>query len=346
MTISRAGMVACLLLAVPAILYATGTAEAPEPAGSAEASESGVLATIEHNFGTTIVPARPDRVVTIGYSEQDPVLALGVAPVAVRYWFGDYPHAVWPWAQDELGEAEPEVLRMPYGELDFERIASLQPDLIVGTHSGITAEEYEALSVIAPTIARPAEYPAFGVPWQEQTRLVGRALGRPDAAEAAIEAVNDTIETVAKRNPAFAGSRIIFASPAQGQGQYWVFGPRTPPLRFLTSLGFSYPEDVAEIVGEQDAAQVSSEQVRLLNADVLILQVGSEAALESIINDPLVQGLDVVTEGRVIPFVGSDDPLYGALSFSTVLSLPFAAERLEPLLQAAVDGDPGTPVER
>jgi len=36
--------------------------------------------------------------------------------------------------------------------------------------------------------------------------------------------------------------------------------------------------------------------------------------------------------------------LYGALSFSTVLSLPYAVDHLVPLLAAAIDGDPSTPV--
>ncbi len=337
---------ALLLLLLPAFLYATGTTEEPAETMTPGGGADGFPVTLEHNFGSVTVSAPPERVLTIGFSEQDPVLATGIAPVAVRYWFGDYPYAVWPWAQDELGDATPEVLRMPYGELDFERIASLAPDLIVATHSGITAEEYGALSAIAPTLVRPQEYPAFGVPWQVQARLVGEAVGRVEQAEAAIETVNATIEQVARRNPEFDGAQIVFASPAEGQGQYWVFGPNTPPLRFLTSLGFTFPQELAAIVGEQDAAQISSEQVRLLNVDVLVLQVSSQDALEAITNDPLVAGLEIVSEGRIVPFIGSTDPLYGALSFSTVLSLPYAAENLEPLLRAAVDGDPSTPVGR
>jgi iron complex transport system substrate-binding protein len=344
MNMSRRWKAALLLLALPAFSYAAGTTEESARTGVTDGAAEGFPVTVEHQFGSATVSVEPKRVVTVGFSEQDPVLATGIAPVAVRYWFGDYPYAVWPWAQEELGDATPEVLEMPYGELDFERIASLTPDLIVATHSGITAEEYSALSAIAPTLVRPEEYPAFGVPWQIQTRLVGRAVGRLEQAEAAIETAMETIESVAARNPEFDGAEIVFASPAEGQGQYWVFGPNTPPLRFLTSLGFTFPEELARIVGEQDAAQISSEQVRLLDVDVLVLQVGSEETLERITTDPIVAGLEIVTEGRIVPFVGSTDPLYGALSFSTVLSLPYAAENLEPLLQAAIDGDPETPV--
>jgi hypothetical protein len=44
--------------------------------------------------------------------------------------------ATWPWAEDELGEAAPEVL--PAGELNLERIARLPPDVIVGIYAGLS----------------------------------------------------------------------------------------------------------------------------------------------------------------------------------------------------------------
>ena len=300
--------------------------------------------TIDHKFGETEIPSRPARVVTVGYSEQDPVLALGVKPVAVRYWFGDYDHAVWPWAQDELGSAEPTVLRMAYGELDFERIAAQEPDLIVAVHSGITEEEYATLSQIAPTLAQPGTYPNFGVPWQEQTRLIGRALGHEERANEVVSDVEAQIAAAAKDNPQFDGASIAMASPAEGEGQFWTFSPNTPPMRFLQALGFEVPQEIAEIIGERDAAQISSEQIQLLDVDVLIFQVGSEEIRESIERNALYRQLDVAEEGRAVYFVGRDDPIYGALSFSTVLSLPYAVDELVPMLAAAVDGDPETEV--
>ena len=63
---------------------------------------------------------------TVGVTEQDTVLALGVTPVGVTDWYGDQPYATWPWAQDELGDAEPEVLTTADG-LEYERIAALDP---------------------------------------------------------------------------------------------------------------------------------------------------------------------------------------------------------------------------
>lgn len=38
----------------------------------------------------------------------------------------------------------------------------------------------------------------------------------------------------------------------------------------------------------------------------------------------------MVQDERTIFFIGTDDPIYGALSFSTVLSLPYAVDELVP----------------
>jgi iron complex transport system substrate-binding protein len=298
--------------------------------------EAAFPVTIEHKFGSTTIPAEPKRVITLGFSEQDPVLALGVAPVAVRDWFGDQPYAVWPWAQDELGGATPEVLKMPFGELNFETLTALKPDLIVATHSGITEEEYATLSQIAPTLAQPGDYPDFGVPWQEQTRLIGQALGRSAGAEAAIAEVETRIAAAAAAHPEFAQASVAWVMATGTASEFWVVGPNTPPLRFLAALGFQYPAEIAAVVGDLDSAKISGEWMDLLDVDVLIVKVASLEEKAAIESDPLFQQLAAAKDKRTIFFVGDADPVYGALSFSTVLSLPYAIDELVPQLAAAV----------
>lgn len=316
------GLVAATSRAVPAL------ARQATPAASFPVE-------IEHMFGVTEVPAAPERVVTIGFSEQDPVLALGVKPVAVREWFGGKPYAVWPWAEEALGDAEPVVLEMPYGELDYEQVLALDPDLIIATHSGITEEEYDRLAGIAPTVAQSGEYPVFGMPWEEQTRTIGRALGREARAEELIADVEAGIAAAAEAHPEFAGVSICWINPT-GDGSYYLVGPDTPPMRFIGQLGFDMPEELREIVGDLDSAPISAEQLHLVDTDVLITQVGSEGEGGMLLEDSVFSQLRVVQEERAIIFAGADDPTYAALSFSTVLSLPYALERLTPMLEEAV----------
>ncbi|PJF38194.1 MAG: ABC transporter substrate-binding protein, partial [Phototrophicales bacterium] len=136
--------------------------------------------TIEHKFGSTTITKKPERIVVLGYTEQDIYFALGEKPVAVREWFGEVPHGIFPWAVEAAGDAEPIVLNMPYGSLNYEAILELQPDLISAVDAGITQEEYERLSQIAPTLAQTDDYIDFGTPWQEATRLIGKAIGKSE----------------------------------------------------------------------------------------------------------------------------------------------------------------------
>src|SRR6056297_4028745 len=90
-----------------------GTSDRPPADTQADADGDEVAAfpvTIEHKFGATTIDEEPHRVVSVGFNEHDFLLALGVVPVGLRDWFGDRPNGAWPWAQDELGDAEPEVL--------------------------------------------------------------------------------------------------------------------------------------------------------------------------------------------------------------------------------------------
>ena len=43
-------------------------------------------------------------------------------------------------------------------EIEFEKLAALQPDLILAVMSGITKGDYGELSAIALTIAQPKDY--------------------------------------------------------------------------------------------------------------------------------------------------------------------------------------------
>lgn len=298
-----------------------------------EAAADEVLISIDHKFGTMELTEVPERVLTIGYSEQDPVLALGVVPIAIRDWFGDYPYGVWPWAQDELGDAEPTLLQMTHGELNFEQIAELDPDLIVATHSGITEEEYAFLSEIAPVLAQPAEYPDFGVPWQVQTQLIGQALGRGAEAGELIGGVEGAIAAANQMNNGFDEATVVWAIPREDGIQ--LVGGTTPPMRFLARLGLVNDPTVQELIGEDSSILISEEQLELLDVDLLMMQVLSEEERELIESHPLYSQLDVFQEDRVIFFVGNE-PAFGALSFSTVASLPYLVEELVPQIAEAL----------
>lgn len=295
--------------------------------------------TIGHKYGETEVSGFPERVVTVGFTDQDYVLALGVEPVAVREWYGEKPYATWTWAQDELGDAEPEVL--PSTELNFEQIAGLDPDLIVGVSSGMTRQEYDTLSEISPTLPQSGEFVDFGVPWQEQTRAIGRALGREDRAGGIVSDLEARFARAREDHPEFEGaSGVVVGLTAEGDSYTpSPYGPQDVRGRFMSSLGFRIPEEIEDLAGDDFFADLSRERLELIDTDALVWVTVSAESFEAVRTDPLYRRLDAVREGRDV-FL--EETLSGALSFGTVLSLPFALDELVPRLAAAVDGDPET----
>ncbi len=314
----------------------TGTAAAPAASGA-------FPVTVEHKFGATEVPARPERVLSLGYNDHDAILALGVTPIATRYWFGEQPGAIFPWAQASLAGDTPEVLEMPYGELDFERIAALRPDLIVGIYAGITAEEYETLSAIAPVIAQSPDYIDFGMPWDEGARILALALGEVEAMEEVIAGVEAKFDAAAEAHPEFADKELILAA-LRADGQIGLFAEQDGRMRFFTRLGFQPAESLSGMFGESFYTNISAEQINLLDTGDVVgwTQVVYAGGPDAILEHPVYSTLPVAQERRHFLLGDLAD---AAFSFNSVLSLPFAIENVVPQVAAALDGDPETNVD-
>jgi iron complex transport system substrate-binding protein len=297
--------------------------------------------TIEHKFGETTIEEEPERVVTVGLTDQDAMLALGVVPVGTVEWFGEQPGALWPWAQErleEIGGEMPEVMTDTVDQ-NVEAIAAQRPDLILAVYAGLEEEQYEHLSEIAPTVAQPGEFIDFGVPWDEATLTIGRALGRPAAAEGIVDDVQARVDRVRADHPEFEGASSVMATPYEG---IFLYGPSDARGRFLSALGFELPADLVEATGEEYGGNLSEERADLLDVDVIIWLDPDDA--EGPLGGPLYEAMAVHTEGREVFLDSYDDPLGGATSFITALSVPYLLDGLVPRLAAAVDGDPSTEV--
>lgn len=285
--------------------------------------------TVEHKFGSTTITEAPQRIVAIGYTEQDFLLALGEQPVAVRYWYGEE-DAIMPWAEDYIEGEHPVVLNMTFGTLNYEAILALEPDLISAVTAGITQEEYENLSQIAPTIAQTDEYIDFGMPWQATTLLIGQALGKSAEAEALVAEVEGLYTEAKENNPQFADHTVAVAF--WSDGTYGFYTDQDSRGRFFTDLGFQIPAELMEVAGDSFYAYISEERMDLIDQDliaILNLQFieGGQEALEA---QPLFSQLTAAQEGHVLYF---DEISENALGFSSPLSLAYALDAALPQLQ-------------
>ena len=336
----KSGAVAIVMVVAALLAGCAGPSAPPPPA--APAAGGAFPVTVEHAFGSTVVPAAPQRIVTAGYTEHDVVLALGATPVGVTEWYGEHPSATWPWAQDELGDARPEVLNSDDG-FQYERIAALRPDLIVATNAGVDQASYDRLSAIAPTIAQPAGATAFFSPWDDHTLQIGKALGKEQAAQELVDGIKAQFAAAAAAHPQFTGTPAIFLQAPYYEGAALAY-PEGLSTAFLTDLGFVVPDELqrfappdAEISGQ---APIPLEQLGALNAGKVLIWATEDAearpALEA---QPIYRQLTPVREGHL---VFTDATLAGAIYFTTPLSLPYVLDNLVPLLEKAVAGNPET----
>lgn len=339
----RRGALAVVLLAT--LLAACDTGGGEDAGGSAESSGNAAFpVTIEHKYGSTTIEEEPERVVVLGLTDIDAVLALGVTPVGFVDWYGEYPKAdirngLWPWSHDAVGDAEPLLMPRNEDKFNFETVASLRPDIIIAQYTGMTEQEYETASQIAPVVAQTAEFPDFEAPWDDTTRRIGLALGRSDQAEELIEGVQDKFAAARAAHPEFEGKTAMLVGIYEGI--IYARGPKEPHGKVFAELGFSYPEQVEALIPSDNVlAELSLEQIELLDCDVLM--VGEFDSAGELTGHPLYLNLPVVKEGRV---VHGTEPVEGALYWASVASLPFALDHLVPQLAAAVDGNPQTRAE-
>ncbi|OWV03458.1 hypothetical protein B5D80_22740 [Micromonospora wenchangensis] len=330
---------AALILAV---LAAGGcAADGASPAAPASGSSDAAFpTTLTHAFGATTLTAKPERIVVVGLKEQDYFLALGEVPVAIRDWYGNMPNATWPWARERLGTAKPEVLAR--AELDYEQIAALRPDVIVGLSSGMSRQEYDLLTKIAPTVAQPAGDGSWAVTWQQMSRAAGQITGRSAEAEKLVTDLEQRIASVAAAHPRLKGARTVFASTYEGQ--YYLFSPETTASKVLLDLGLTMAPEVTTLTANANqSATISRERFDLVDVDVAVWsEAATDPGVTTLLGDPLYTRLDVRTQRRDV-FLGTE--ANGALAFASVLSLPYVLDKIVPALTLAVDGDPATSSE-
>jgi iron complex transport system substrate-binding protein len=303
-----------LMLAATAALAAACARQEPD------ADQTGGPVTVNHAFGETTVPAPPQRVASLGLTEQDSLLALGVVPIATTEWFGGEPFAVWPWARAALGPAQPRVLSLDNG-IRAGEIAALQPDLIVATNAGVDADTYAALSAIAPTIPQSGR-DAFFEPWKTQALTIATAVFQRPDMESIIQAVDDAVAAAAQAHPQFRDKTVALLAgrPWGGVIDVTAEGWRTD---VLTGLGLT--------VAELDPVPLDRLGTQLSDIDVLLWTTENDAEQAALSANP-----DIARLGRRNVFTTKE--LAGAIAFSSPLSLPLVVDQLPPLLARALGG--------
>jgi iron complex transport system substrate-binding protein len=316
-----------------------------EPTAEPETADSAFPVTIPHAFGETVIEAEPTRVVAWGWASADAAIAMDVIPVAIPFQaYGGDEEGVLPWireALDATGADIPTVLPdVPGGESPpFEAIAAAEPDLILAVYSGITEEDYELLSEIAPTVAYPEA--AWSTEWRDTIEIVGESLGRPDAAAEVLADIDARIAEAAAANPAFEG--VTVAQVWDTGDTFYVYEPADARVAFTADLGFEVAPSVTELGTDESTFffTLSHERLGELESDLLIAYADTDEGMATFLDSAPAQLMPQVTEGRVAPVVGTE--FIASVSPPTALSLVWGLDEYVAILAEAVAGASAAP---
>jgi iron complex transport system substrate-binding protein len=314
-----------LLPLLVVVLALAGCGGDEETSGSQPAAGKGFPVKLEHALGTTTIPAEPERVVVVGYTDHEPLLAMGVKPVGAMDWFGDGTYGKWPWEREAWGGKPAAVVSSKSYEIDFERVAAQRPDLILGLYADLKRPDYEKLSQIAPTVAQ-AEGDPYTTPWRHMTRTAAKALGRVEEGERLIAETEARFAAFRKAHPEAANETALVVDAGEAPKSYYPFSSKDPRGQFLRELGYRPSKRVDTLAGKTFGTEVAKERVDVLDVDRLFLLIDAPAR-KRLDGDALFQRLDVAREKRIVdlPYATSTQ-LGAAVAFNSVLSIPYALD--------------------
>ncbi|MGN6486106.1 MAG: ABC transporter substrate-binding protein [Thermomicrobiales bacterium] len=259
-------------------------------AATPEASASpvgGETRTIDTIHGPVTIPADPQRIVPVNFPSAVTLLELGLRPVGVP----SYLPALAPGIESADGIP---VIQPESGEFDLELIASLKPDLIVGSDWKDPEQQlapYEEFSRIAPTVLF------------EWTQAAGN---RPVEAAGCADAVGKSAEFETLRTSYLdlaATVKTTYASPIEaytwdlitgGEDAWYLYGPSSSHGQVLAEAGIHFGASATQTEGY---VEYSPERFDILKeTGVLMIRTDEEDVTKA---QPAFASLPAVTAGRL-----------------------------------------------
>ncbi|MDT8357187.1 MAG: cobalamin-binding protein [Methanomicrobiaceae archaeon] len=243
--------------------------------------------TIIDDFGDTVViPGVPERIVSLAPSNTEIIFALGLGEKVV----GVTEYCTYP---PETGSIEKVG---GFSTVNIEKVVSLHPDLVVAAE-GNTEEVIDHLRDLGLTVI--TLYPQSIGDVLGNIELVGTATGKEAEAMAMTGGLQRRIDAVTRKTSSLAEkptvAHIIWYDPL------WVSGK------------FTFQEELIELAGGQNAFPgiegweiIGLEEFIMADPDIILVNKGNgmgaggkDLIYENIVNDPRLQDLHAIREGRV-----------------------------------------------
>ncbi|MFD7319331.1 iron-siderophore ABC transporter substrate-binding protein [Streptomyces sp. NPDC059883] len=311
----------------------------PEPAAASAGSDgAGAFpATIKSALGDAKIPAQPERVVTLGQGSAETAIALGHTPVGIEsYAWGSDRTGYLPWIHEAVTKAGDQLPTQFAGgeDIDLEAVTELEPDVILAPWSGVTQEQFDILSDVAPTVAYPDL--AWSTNWDEQIEIIAKTLGQPAEAKTLISEIEKQFADAAATRPTYKDVSFSYIYTS-GPGTLGVFQSEEQRVEMVSSLGLTVDPVVntfKETKGT-DSALIGLENAEKLAGSDLVFTFYTDAKTrEETEAQKLYAAIPAVRRGSVV--ASADNSFVTASSIINPLTVPWVIDRYLPLIDKAV----------
>ncbi|MGA5699032.1 ABC transporter substrate-binding protein [Peterkaempfera bronchialis] len=231
-------------------------------AGASAGASAATTRVVDTAKGKVTVPARPQRVVILNDFPMAAMFDLGQLPVGLFNAGEEY--VAQPYL--ERWRSIPKVSNGVGGTVEVEKVAALQPDLIIGIDAQPNLP-YEQLSRLAPTVLLP--FSKSKTPWRDMAEQTAVVLGLPDALAKLKQRYADRAAQIRKERAAvLARYRWALLQGGFDEGQWWLYGPESNIGGILAAAGARFSSGSVRV---KEQASVSYELVtsRLSDADAI-----------------------------------------------------------------------------
>lgn len=259
--------------------------------------------TVDHELGSTEIASEPLRIVSTSVTLTGILLSMDapvVASAATTPAASNQDTGFFDWWAEVAVDRDVEVLYQNL-EFDEEAVIAADPDLIVVSTTGAdsTADQYDALSAIAPTIG--INYSTSD--WQDVATELGAAIGMEQQAQDTIDDFDTHIAEVAAAITVPSGStNAVVFNGSSGDTAFAKPGGSHGTL--LTALGF-------DVVGADDALDTSDQArndfafvslentVQALTGDTVLVINGDDDTAAALRAEPVLANAPAVRSGQV-----------------------------------------------
>ncbi|MGO2931853.1 iron-siderophore ABC transporter substrate-binding protein [Microbacterium sp.] len=335
------GAAAALAVSLTACASSAPTSTDDPGVGANPASDDAFPVTVEHVYGETTITEKPERVASVAWANHEVPLALDVVPVGMSKvaWGDDDDNGVLPWVEDKLEElgADTPVLFDEADGIDFEAVADTSPDVILASYSGLTQEDYDTLSKIAPTIAYPEV--AWGTAVDDMITMNATALGLADEGQALVDDLQAQTDAALEAHPALQDAKLLFTYIDPNDfSQLGFYTPIDTRPGFLLDQGLPEPDILKDYEDSTEFyVQVSAEQVEKFDDVDVFITYGDESMIEALQADPLLGKIPAIAKGQIAilpdatPMANSANPSplsipWGIDEYFSILEAPLTAQ--------------------